>query len=76
MYNKKALSAIIATCLLLVVTIFVIIAFKTWYANYSSSVFSDIENRDSSASLSSNIQGLYGEQAYFKNSFDENITVT
>ena len=45
--NKKGISSVIATSLLLVVAVFSIISFQNWFGIYSSQIFSETEIQSS-----------------------------
>jgi flagellin-like protein len=45
--NKKAISPVIATALLLVVAVVAVVGFQQWYVNYSSDLFSSAETSGS-----------------------------
>ena len=42
-YNKKAISPVVATALLLVVAVVAVVGFQTWFNTYQSEQLSDIE---------------------------------
>lgn len=75
MYNyRKAIGAIVATSLLLIVTIFAVISFQSWYQTYFSSLI--VQNENNMEKISgTNIEVLIGNQLYFKNNLNENISI-
>lgn len=74
LYNKKAMGAIIATSLLITVVVAAAVGFQNWYNTFSSETFVDIEKKGSDSSLTG-IETVVGKSLYFKNNFDENITI-
>ena len=43
--NKKAISPVVATALLLVVAVVAVVGFQTWFASYQSSVEAQVEDQ-------------------------------
>ena len=75
MLNKKAISPVVATALLLVVAVTAVVGFGSWYDTYSSSMFVGAETRTNSAgSISIEHVGNNGI-LYVKNSGTNNITI-
>jgi len=48
--NRKAISPVVATALLLVVAVVAVVGFQKWYNDYSTTVFSDVEQKSSTGS--------------------------
>ena len=74
-HNRKALTAVVATALLIVVTVMTVIGFQTWFGSFSSSVLVNTEQNSNQANTNTNIETLVGDTLYFKNSLEDNLTV-
>ena len=72
MISKKALSPVVATALLLVVAVTAVVGFQTWFQNYSSQLFTDVESQDSINSV--NIDSVVNNKLYVK--VGENTTIS
>lgn len=73
--NKKAIGPVIASALLLVVAVIAVIGFQTWWGDYSSTILTNAELKNSNDSISkSKIHDLIGRSLYFENSVD-NLTI-
>ena len=70
--SKKAISPVVATALLLVVAVTAVVGFQTWFNQYSSSLFTDVESQDSINSV--NIDSVVNNKLYVKVS--ENTTIS
>lgn len=75
MFNKKAISPVVATALLLVVVVIAVVGFNSWFQGYSSSMFSDVEIKSSSNS-ELGIETLIGNTLYVKSGSDLNVTIS
>jgi len=73
--SKKALGPVVATALLLVVAVVAIVGFNTWFVDYSSKTFVDVENRDNSGEALE-IKTISGTTLYVKNSVEDNLSIT
>ncbi len=73
MLSKKSLSSVIATALLLVATIVSIISFQTWFNNYSSSTFVNVEGKDFIGDL--NVDVIVGDIMYVYSDVASSINV-
>ncbi len=71
---KKSLSGVVAVALLLVTTIVAVVSFQSWYNNYASSIFGDVEGKNFASSTK--IDSIVGGNLYFVNGNGENITIT
>jgi hypothetical protein len=76
MFSKKGVGPVIASGLLLVVAIVAIVGFQTWFNNYSTVIFSDVETQSGDSVSSSNIDSIIDGTLYFKNSGTNNITIS
>ena len=67
MENKKAISPVVAMALLLVVSVTAVVAFQTWYKDYSSQVLGGAE--EESQKTSTQIEKVIDNTLYFKVGF-------
>ncbi len=68
-FNKKGISPVVSTALLIVVAVVAVIGFSTWFGSYQSGVNSDLETKTSSSSIGgTGIVGVYNNMLYFRNS--------
>lgn len=70
--NRKGLSAIVATLLLLVTAVGAIIGFQLWFNQYETSLFSNIENKDVTSNLE--IVSLNQNLLYLKSESSINVS--
>ncbi len=75
-FNKKGISPVVATALLIVVAVVAVVGFSTWFQNYQSVVNSDVETQSSSTIGSTGIVGIYNNILYFRNSGNSIIGLT
>ncbi len=76
MFNsKKGIGPVVASGLLLVVAIVSIVGFQTWFNNYSSITFSNVESQSGDSVGSTNIDTISNNYLYFKNSNSGNVTI-
>ena len=75
MLNKKTISPVVATALLLVVAVVAVTGFQVFFNTYSSGLFSKAETQSSSQVGNTQIEDLIGNSLYFRNSNTENITI-
>lgn len=60
-FNKKAISPVVATALLLVVAVVAVVGFQTWFTTFQSKSFVDIEQQtDTGASVTISRVGIVG----------------
>ncbi len=52
MNNKKCISPVVATALLIVVAVLAVVGFQGWFGTFSSKLFTDTETQSGSGSLS------------------------
>lgn len=69
---KKGIGPIVATALLLVVSVVAVISFQTWFATFSSQIFTDIDTKSTDNQFS--IETLVGDTLYVK-SLSDNFTI-
>lgn len=74
MFNKKTISPVVATALLLVVAVLTIVGFQDWFQTYSSNVFTKVES-DSSTNSNLQIESIIGKNLYIKNLGQNNLTI-
>lgn len=76
MFTKKALSAVIATSLLIVLAVGAVVGFQTWFSSYSSGIFNQAENSGDAEDLKKGINNFIDGVVYYNNPSGENLTVT
>ena len=76
MYNKKTISPVVATALLLVVAVVAVVGFQSWFQLFSSNLFSDTETKSFTNLGNTQIEDMIGNSLYFKNGNTNNITIT
>ncbi len=70
---KKATSPVVSISLLLVVSVLSVISFQSWFNNFSSSIFIDVENQITSGDLS--IEGVFSGYIYINNNVKNNLSI-
>lgn len=75
MFTKKAISSVIAISLLLIMAVITVISYSAWFENYSTSTYTDIEQKSSDNSFNTKIEAVIGNELFFKNSLSENLTI-
>ena len=73
---KKAISPVVAVALLLVVAVTAIVGFQTWFNQYSSSLFTDVEQSGSGDDIAQGINNFQNGNIYFNHPSGDNVTVT
>ena len=73
---KKAISPVVAVALLLVVAVTAIVGFQTWFNQYSSSLFTDVEQSGSGDDIAQGINNFQNGNIYFNHKTNDNVTVT
>lgn len=72
--SKKSLGAVVAISLLLVVSVFAVVGFNSWYSSYSSSMFTDLEiQSDSNENIE--IKTIIGNILYLTSGAQDNISI-
>ena len=74
--SKKALSPVVATALLIVVAVGALVGFQTWFNQYSSSLFTDVEQSGSGDDIAEGINNFQNGNIYFNHKTNDNVTVT
>lgn len=74
MIYKRGVGPVVATALLLVVVVVSITGFQTWFGGFSSSIESDVEERDSVSQNFLRINGLYGNHLYVESGKERNVS--
>lgn len=69
---KKAIGPVVATTLLLVVSVVAVTGFSSWFQTFSSSTFSDVETQ-SGIDSTLRVEGLIGDILYLKSGKDTNL---
>lgn len=72
--NLKGISGIVATALLLVVSVVAVIGFQNFYANYQSTTFANAEQK--SGSGATGVETVVGNDLYFKNTQSEDMNIS
>ena len=75
-YNKRGISPVVATALLIVVAVVSVVSFQTWFGGFSSGVFTKTETQSSTEIMNTKIENVIGSSLYFNNADTENITIT
>lgn len=73
--NKSALTPVIAISLLLIVSVIGVVGFQSWYNNYSTSIFSNVNSQTTAGISSISIEILMGSNLYLKNSDNKNFVI-
>ena len=73
--SKKAVTAVVATALLIVVAVVSVIGFQSWFGSFSSKTFVNVEQNSDQTDSSSQIETLVGDELYFKNNLEENLSI-
>ncbi|MFW6285848.1 MAG: hypothetical protein ACOC16_01605 [Nanoarchaeota archaeon] len=73
--NKRCMSLVVSTALLLVVAVAFVEIFQGWFQTYSSSLFPRIEQDSSVDVMNTRIDTILGNSLYFKNGYN-NLTIT
>jgi len=73
--HKKAITAVVVTALLIVVAVATVIGFQSWFGSFSSKTFVNVEQNSDQTDSSSQIETLVGDELYFKNNLEENLSI-
>ncbi len=74
-FNKKAISPVVATALLLVVAVVAVVGFQTWFNTYQSDLNAKVEQQ-SATGTAVTIERLETSQVYLKNAGSTDISVS
>jgi len=72
--NKKAIGPVVTTVLLLVVAVVAVVGFNTWFTQYSSTTFVNVEQKSEKGNVLS-VQGLIGDTLYLKSDNELNLSL-
>jgi FlaG/FlaF family flagellin (archaellin) len=72
--NKKGISPVVATVLLLVTAVLAVVGFQGWFQTYSTGLFADIEQDSSVGLMNTDLQAIVDKILYFKNGYN-NLTI-
>ena len=75
MINKKTISPVVATALLIVVAVVSIVGFQGWFSDFSSKLFTNTETKSQGGDLTTEIELVKDGTLYFNNQFNDNITI-
>ena len=75
-FNKKAISPVVATALLLVVAVVAVVGFQSWFTTFQSKQLSGVELQTASAGACLDVQRVESDLVYIYNSATTNINVT
>lgn len=73
MNSNKGISPVVATTLLLVVTVVSVVGFISWYSSYSSSILADTETNSKSSDLA--FKGIVDNNIYIGSNSNQNIKI-
>ncbi|MFW5704974.1 MAG: archaellin/type IV pilin N-terminal domain-containing protein [Nanoarchaeota archaeon] len=73
--NKKAISPVVATALLLVVAVVAVVGFQNWFGSFSSEVFADVEQQGSDSINQEDIKAVIDDEIYFVNGKSRDVTI-
>jgi len=65
-FNKKAITPVVATALLLVVAVVAVVGFQTWFNTYQSGLNTKVEQQ-SATGVAITVERLEASQVYLKN---------
>jgi flagellin-like protein len=69
MLNRKGISPVVATSLLLVVAVLSVVGFMSWFETFQSSNLVDIESQSSSGKIYTSVDQFIGGTLYIKNGY-------
>lgn len=73
-YQKKALGAVVATALLLVVTVVAVAGFSGWFSTYQSDLYTGVETQEGLSQTK--IEGVIENQLYIKHGGSGNLSIS
>ncbi len=76
--NKKAISPVVATALLLVVAVVAVVGFQSWFTTYQSGINTKVEQQSNAGSVLTieRLESSANGTLYLKNAGTENVTVS
>ena len=74
MFNRKGISPVVATALLIVVAVGALVGFQTWFSQYSSQVYTDTEKKSTVGA--SSIEKVSGKNLYFNHNSNNNLSIS
>lgn len=72
--NKRAVTAVVATALLIILAIVTVILFQTWFQNYNSQILVKTEKQSQNVN-SLQIEQMVGNQLYLNNRGNKNLSI-
>jgi flagellin-like protein len=75
-FNKKAISPVVATALLLVVAVVAVVGFQSWFTTFQSKQLTDVELQTSSGGASIAVERVQNNSVYILNRGATPITAT
>jgi formylglycine-generating enzyme required for sulfatase activity len=75
MFNRKGISPVVATTLLLVVAVLSVVGFMSWFESFQSSNLVDVERQSSSGKIYTSVDQFIGDTLYIKNGYD-NLSIS
>jgi flagellin-like protein len=75
-FNKKAISPVVATALLLVVAVVAVVGFQSWFTTFQSKQLTDVELQTSSGGASIAVERVQNGSVYLLNRGTAAIPVT
>ena len=75
-FNKKAISPVVATALLLVVAVVAVVGLQSWFTTFQSKQLTDVELQTSSGGASINVERVQNESVYVLNRAPTSQTIT
>jgi len=74
--NKKGLSPLISTSLLMLISIISLISFQNWFNSYETNIFTNIETKNPTNNNEIKILKIIDRTAYIKNPTKNNLLIT
>lgn len=74
--NKKGIGPVIASALLILVAVAGVVSFQTWFADFSSGTFANVETQSSDKVSATGIDNVIANVVYFRNSGSKNVTIS
>lgn len=74
--TKKAISPVVATALLLVVSVVAVVGFQGWFTSFSSTMLNDVESDSNSFNSDLSIENVIVDSLYLRNSGLKDVEIT